>query len=105
PVRMVAEVLPAAARALRQHAAQGQGALRLRLSRDHPGPLARRLREDRDQAGGPPQDPEGERRAPAGARRGRERAVMTVTVNGLEEIKALAGRDLGPGEWLEITQE
>lgn len=30
---------------------------------------------------------------------------MTVTVNGLEEIKALAGRDLGPGEWLEITQE
>jgi acyl dehydratase len=28
-----------------------------------------------------------------------------ITVTGLEEIKALAGRDLGHGEWLEITQD
>ncbi|KAB8174015.1 MaoC family dehydratase [Microbispora catharanthi] len=30
---------------------------------------------------------------------------MTITVNGLDEIKALAGRDLGHSGWLEITQE
>ncbi|MEV4016179.1 MaoC family dehydratase [Nonomuraea angiospora] len=28
-----------------------------------------------------------------------------ITVNGLAEIKALAGRDLGHSSWLEITQE
>jgi acyl dehydratase len=28
-----------------------------------------------------------------------------ITVNGLDEIKALAGRDLGASDWLEITQE
>ena len=28
-----------------------------------------------------------------------------ITVNGLDEIKALAGRDLGASEWLEVTQE
>jgi acyl dehydratase len=28
-----------------------------------------------------------------------------ITVNGLDEIKALAGRDLGRSGWLEITQE
>jgi acyl dehydratase len=28
-----------------------------------------------------------------------------MTVNGLDEIKALAGRDLGRSDWLEITQE
>ena len=28
-----------------------------------------------------------------------------ITVNGLDEIKALAGRDLGHSDWLEITQE
>ncbi|GLZ11574.1 MaoC family dehydratase [Actinomadura sp. NBRC 104425] len=28
-----------------------------------------------------------------------------LTVNGLDEIKALAGKDLGHGDWLEITQE
>ena len=27
------------------------------------------------------------------------------TVNGLDEVKALAGRDLGKSSWLEITQE
>lgn len=30
---------------------------------------------------------------------------MTLTVTGIDEIKALAGRDLGASEWLEITQE
>ncbi|MCI2417971.1 MaoC family dehydratase [Saccharopolyspora sp. K220] len=30
---------------------------------------------------------------------------MTTTVHGLDEIKQLAGRDLGVGNWLEITQE
>ena len=28
-----------------------------------------------------------------------------ITVNGLNEVKALAGRDLGASDWLEITQE
>jgi acyl dehydratase len=28
-----------------------------------------------------------------------------ITVDGLDEIKALAGRDLGRSDWLEITQE
>jgi acyl dehydratase len=30
---------------------------------------------------------------------------MTITVNGLAELKALAGRDLGQTGWLEITQD
>ncbi|WP_436529567.1 MaoC family dehydratase [Actinoplanes sp. HUAS TT8] len=30
---------------------------------------------------------------------------MTTVVNGLDELKALAGKDLGASEWLEITQE
>ncbi|MEU7694738.1 MaoC family dehydratase [Microbispora hainanensis] len=30
---------------------------------------------------------------------------MTTTVHGLDEIKALAGKDLGHSGWLEITQE
>ncbi|MGW2146799.1 MaoC family dehydratase [Nonomuraea bangladeshensis] len=30
---------------------------------------------------------------------------MTTTVSGLDEIRALAGRDLGHTGWLEITQE
>ncbi|WP_055479915.1 MaoC family dehydratase [Sphaerimonospora mesophila] len=30
---------------------------------------------------------------------------MTTRVNGLDEIKALAGRDLGHSDWLEIAQE
>ena len=30
---------------------------------------------------------------------------MTTVVNGLDELKALAGTDLGASEWLEITQE
>ncbi|MEU4232263.1 MaoC family dehydratase [Nonomuraea sp. NPDC026600] len=30
---------------------------------------------------------------------------MTITVNGLEELKALAGQDLGHTGWLEITQD
>jgi acyl dehydratase len=30
---------------------------------------------------------------------------MTTTVHGVEELKALAGQDLGSSDWLEITQE
>jgi acyl dehydratase len=30
---------------------------------------------------------------------------MSVTVNGLEELKKLAGSDLGTSEWIEVTQE
>ncbi|MEW9528697.1 MaoC family dehydratase [Microbispora sp. NPDC049125] len=30
---------------------------------------------------------------------------MTITVHGLEEIKALAGKELGHSWWLEITQD
>lgn len=30
---------------------------------------------------------------------------MTLTVNGLDELKKLAGSDLGTSEWIEITQD
>jgi acyl dehydratase len=30
---------------------------------------------------------------------------MSVTVNGLAELKKLAGSDLGTSEWIEVTQE
>ncbi|GLX10087.1 MaoC family dehydratase [Microbispora sp. NBRC 16548] len=30
---------------------------------------------------------------------------MTITVNGLDEIRALAGKDLGHSGWLEIAQD
>ncbi len=30
---------------------------------------------------------------------------MTITVNGIDEIKALAGTDLGTTDWVEITQD
>jgi len=30
---------------------------------------------------------------------------MSVTVNGIEELKKLAGSDLGTSEWIEVTQE
>ncbi|MEV6174518.1 MaoC family dehydratase [Streptomyces sp. NPDC051954] len=30
---------------------------------------------------------------------------MSVTVNGLDELKRLAGTDLGTSEWIEVTQE
>jgi acyl dehydratase len=30
---------------------------------------------------------------------------MALTVNGLDELKALAGTDLGTSSWLEVTQE
>jgi acyl dehydratase len=29
---------------------------------------------------------------------------MTITVNGIEELKALQGRQIGPSEWREVTQ-
>ncbi|KUO15682.1 MaoC family dehydratase [Streptomyces dysideae] len=30
---------------------------------------------------------------------------MSITVNGIEELKKLAGSDLGTSEWIEVTQE
>jgi acyl dehydratase len=30
---------------------------------------------------------------------------MTITVNGIEELKALAGQTIGPSEWREVTQD
>ncbi|MFD7708766.1 MaoC family dehydratase [Streptomyces sp. NPDC059785] len=30
---------------------------------------------------------------------------MTLTVNGIDELKKLAGGDLGTSEWIEVTQE
>jgi acyl dehydratase len=30
---------------------------------------------------------------------------MSITVNGLDELKTLAGSDLGTSEWIEVTQE
>jgi acyl dehydratase len=30
---------------------------------------------------------------------------MTITVNGIEELKALIGRPIGPSDWREVTQE
>ncbi|WP_030254980.1 MaoC family dehydratase [Streptomyces violens] len=30
---------------------------------------------------------------------------MTVTVNGLDELKKLAGTDLGTSDWLDVTQD
>jgi acyl dehydratase len=30
---------------------------------------------------------------------------MTITVNGIEELRALTGRTLGPSDWREVTQE
>ncbi|MET9969397.1 MaoC family dehydratase [Streptomyces sp. NPDC006356] len=30
---------------------------------------------------------------------------MSITVNGIDELKKLAGSDLGTSEWIEITQE
>ncbi|GGK88275.1 MaoC family dehydratase [Streptomyces flaveus] len=30
---------------------------------------------------------------------------MSITVNGIDELKKLAGNDLGTSEWIEVTQE
>src|SRR3954465_7587443 len=30
---------------------------------------------------------------------------MSITVNGLDELKKLAGGDLGTSEWIEVTQD
>ena len=61
PVRLVAEVLPAAARAVREHPAPDEGAVRLRLPADHARPLARRLRGGAVQGRGASARAEGER--------------------------------------------
>src|SRR5262249_24914272 len=54
-------VLPADPRAVRQHAAQGQDPVRLRLSRHGAGALDGGLRQAAHQAGGAAADTEGER--------------------------------------------
>ena len=61
PVRVVAQVLPAAAGQGGQRAAEAQGALRLGLSAAAPRALDRRLRAARHQARGQAADHEGER--------------------------------------------
>src|SRR4029079_13769739 len=58
---LVAEVLPAATRALRQQPAQGQGAVRDRLPRPDARALAARFRHAADQGRGAPADPQAER--------------------------------------------
>ena len=30
---------------------------------------------------------------------------MTITVNGIEELRALVGRQIGPSDWREVTQD
>ena len=62
---LVAEVLPAAARPLREHPAARPRPLRLRLPDDHPRSLADGLRAGRVQGRGAAADPEGERGAAA----------------------------------------
>ena len=73
PLRMVAEVLPAAARPPREHAAARARAVRQRLPVHHSRPLARRLRGPGHQARGAAADPEAERHPPARAGGQRER--------------------------------
>src|SRR6185503_12921078 len=31
-------------------------------------------------------------------------AAMTITVNGIEEVRGLVGQTIGPSEWREVTQ-
>ena len=69
PLGLVAEVLSAAARAIREHAAQAQSAVRHRLPADHAGALARRFREDRHSRRRPAADSQAQRHRPAQARR------------------------------------
>ena len=57
-VRLVAEVLLADAGAVREHAAQAQGAVRIGLPADHAGSVAGRLREDGDPRRGAAAHPE-----------------------------------------------
>ncbi len=47
PFRLVAKVFLADTHSVRKHSLEEQGSLRIRLSVDHAGPLAGRLREDR----------------------------------------------------------
>ena len=30
---------------------------------------------------------------------------MTITVNGIEELKGLVGQTIGPSDWREVTQD
>jgi hypothetical protein len=71
PVGLEPEVLSAAARAVRQYAAERPHPLRLRLPADQPRPLAQRLRRSWLQAGREAAHPERKREAAAQARLGR----------------------------------
>ena len=73
--RLVAEVLPAAARALRQQPAEGEGPVRDRLPGADAGALAARLRHAADQGRGPAADPQGERACGCSASTGPEAAA------------------------------
>ena len=61
PLRLVAEVLPAAARSVREHAAAREGALRLGLPAHHARPVAGRLRVRAVPRRSAAADPQGER--------------------------------------------
>ena len=63
-----AEVFPPGARAVREFAAEAEGAFRIGLPLDHAGSVACRLRDDWDQGRGEAADPEGQRRAAVRAR-------------------------------------
>src|SRR5690606_22933358 len=79
PLRLVAEVLPAAARALREHAAEAQGAVRLGLPADHARQMAGGFPAGRFPRRGSAADPEGERdRALQAAQRGLSRLARTA---------------------------
>jgi uncharacterized protein len=64
----VSQILPGATGPVRQHAAEGPDAVRLRLSADHARTLDEGLRRGGLQGQGQAADPEGKRQAPAGFR-------------------------------------
>ena len=108
PLRLVAEVLPAAARPVREHAAQDEGAVRLGLPADHPGPVAGRLRGGAVQGRGAPARPEGERRPAARPGRGgivvpppafTETVQLAIVVRDLDAAMRTYVHDYGIGPW------
>src|SRR6202040_3967811 len=66
PLRLVAEVLPAAARAVRQHLVEEQSPVRLGSPDDHDGPLAGRFSDGWLPRRGNTVDPQGKRGQAAG---------------------------------------
>src|SRR4029077_12409358 len=78
---LVAEVLSAAAGAVREHAAEGEDPFRLRLSADHAGALDGRVRQAADQARGAAAHPQAERRAAAPITLSDNQALMLAGVS------------------------